>query len=82
MYGFYRAFQITSRFLAKIANVTHLRINLHTCVVPKILWDRSCGYSGAVRIDSKGYFGQIWYQTMSGLHIKPYLHAGGFTGGR
>ena len=35
MYGFYRAFPISSRFLAKIANVTHLRINLRTCVVPK-----------------------------------------------
>ena len=38
MYGFYRAFSIMSRFfLTKIANVTHLRINLRTYVVPKNL---------------------------------------------
>ena len=35
MYVFYRALQITSRFFGIIANVTHLRINLRTCVVPK-----------------------------------------------
>ena len=35
----------------------------------KILWDRSCGYSGAVRIDLEDYFDQKWSQTMSGLHI-------------
>ena len=37
--------------------------------MPKILLDRSCGYSGAVRIDLEDYFGQKWLQTMSGLHI-------------
>ena len=25
---------------------------------------------------SKGYFGHMWSQAMSGMHIKPYLHAG------
>ena len=35
----------------------------------KILWDCSCGYSGAVRIDLKDYFGQKCSQTMSGPHI-------------
>ena len=69
MYGFYLALQITSYVFAIIANVTHLPTNLRTCEVPKILWDRSLGYSGAVRIDSKNYFGQMWLQTMSGLHI-------------
>ena len=59
MYGFYWALLIMSRFFKnKIANVAHLRSNLHTCVVPKVLWDRSCGYSGAVRIDLEDYFGQ------------------------
>ena len=55
-------------FSEKIANVTHLRSNLSTCVVPKILWKRSCGYSAAVRVDLEDYFGQKWSQTMSGLH--------------
>ena len=30
-------------------------------------------------MDLKGYFSQGWSQAMSGLHIKPELHAGGFT---
>ena len=30
-------YQLRPLFLAKIANVTHLRINLRTCVVPKNL---------------------------------------------
>ena len=34
VYRFYRALSITSLFLAKIAIVTHLPINLRTCVVP------------------------------------------------
>ena len=33
----YRALSITSHFFGKIAIVTHLRINLRTCVVPKNL---------------------------------------------
>ena len=69
MYRFYRALQIKSGFSEKTANVTHLRNSLRTCVVPKNLWDRSCGYGGAVRIDLEDYFGQKWSQTMSGLHI-------------
>ena len=65
---------ITSRFLfAKIAIVTHLRINLGTCECLKIFWDRSCGYSKAVRMDSKGYFGQRWLQAMSGLSHKTII---------
>ena len=40
---------------------THVAIYaLALCL--KILWDRSCGYSGAVRIDLEDYFGQKWSQ--------------------
>ena len=62
-------------FSAKIANATHMHINLRTWEVPKNPLGPSCGYSGAVRMNSKGYFGQMWSQAMSGLHIKPLLHA-------
>ena len=53
--GSIECYQERPIFLAKIAIVTHLRINLCTCVVPKIWWDHSCGYSKAVRMDSTGY---------------------------
>ena len=69
MYGFYRAFPISSRFLAKIANVTHLSIHLRTCVVPKnrTVLAAIVELSGWI---SKGYFGQRWSQARSGLHKK------------
>ena len=57
-------------FFAKIAIVTHLRINLHTCGVPENLVGPCCGYSKAVQMESTGYFGQRCSQAMSGLHIK------------
>ena len=44
----------------------------------KFLWDRSCGYSVAVRVDLEDYFGQKWF----GSAHKPKLHAGGFIGGQ
>ena len=47
-------------FSEKIAKVTHLHSNLLTWVVPKILLDRSCGYSGAVRIDLEDYVGRLF----------------------
>ena len=37
--------------------------------MPKILLDRYCRYSAAVRVDLEDYFCQQWSQTMSGLHI-------------
>ena len=37
--------------------------------VLKILWDRSCAYGAAVRVDLEDYFGQKLSQTMPGLHI-------------
>ena len=55
-------------FSGKKANVTHLRSNLRTCMVRYILWDRSCSYRAAVRVDLEDYFGQKWLQTLSGLH--------------
>ena len=70
MYRFYRALQITPPFFGENSyNVTHLRINLRTCIVPKIFWDRSCGYNRAVRIDLEDYFCQKLSQTMLGLRI-------------
>ena len=50
---------ITSRFLAKIAIVTHLHMKLRTCVVPKIFGGTIlAAIITAVRMDSMGYFGQ------------------------
>ena len=54
-------------FSEKIGNVTHLRSKLRTFVMSKILYDRSCGYSEAVRVDSEDYFSQEWSQTLSDL---------------
>ena len=51
---------ITSRFFwAKIAIVTHLRMKLRTCVVPKnTVGTTLAAIVKAVRMDSTGYFGQ------------------------
>ena len=51
----------------KIWNVTHLRSKLLTCVVSKILQDRSCGYSLAVRVDLEDKFSDERLQNLLGL---------------
>ena len=65
---FSTASQITSRFLEKIANITHIRSNLRTCIVPKYPLGPFLRLCVAVRVDLEDYFGQKWSQTMSGLH--------------
>ena len=65
-------------FSEKIANITHLRSNLRTCIVPNnplgpFLWLK-CSCQGRLR-------GLFWPKVVAdyvGPAQKPKLHAGGF----